>query len=188
MSYKKEEVRCPKCNKKLKVKVYAKLDESQITDIINRDIFMVKCDKCGNKTYVDYQVDLETPNYYLYYTPGYNKSKSNIKGKLTRVCDTYDDFKEKILILEEGLNDILIEFIKMYIKNELKEDDLAELRFVRFDSVIDDNIIFTLVGLKKNVAIKKDFYDSLLEKSTFKRPLRAIVLDRENFWKYHRMK
>lgn len=188
MSYKKEEVRCPKCNKKLRVKVYTKLDESQIPDIINRNIFKVTCSRCNEVTCVDYLVDLETPTYYLYYTPASNKSKPNIKGKITRVCDTYDDFKEKILILEEGLNDILIEFIKMYIKNELREDDLAELRYVRFDSVIDDNIIFTLVGLKKNVAIKKDFYDSLLEKSTFKRPLRAIVLDRENFWKYHRMK
>ena len=188
MSYKKEEVKCPNCKKKLRVKVYTKLDESKITDIVNRDIFMVKCEKCGNKTYVDYNVDLETPNYYLYYTPASNKSKANVKGKITRVCDTYDDFKEKILILEEGLNDILIEFIKMYIKNELKSDDLSELRFIRFDSVIDDNIIFSLVGLKKNVAIKKDFYNSLLEKSKFKTPLRAIVLDRENFWKYHKMK
>ena len=58
----------------------------------------------------------------------------------------------------------------------------------RFDSVIDDNIIFTLIGIKKNVAIKKDFYNSLLDRSKFKEPRKAIVLDRDNFWKYHKMK
>ncbi len=188
MSYKKEEVKCPKCGKKIRVKVYTKLDETQVTDIINRDIFAAKCPKCGEKTYIDYIVDLETPTYYLYYTPGYNKSKKKIKGKTTRVCDTYDDFKEKILIFEEGLNDILIEFIKQYIKMELKHDDLSELRDVRFDSIINDDIIFTLVGLKKNVAIKKDFYKAMEDKSIFKNPIRAIVLDNSNYWKYQKMK
>ena len=188
MSYKKEEVKCPKCGKKIKVKVYTKLDESKIVDIVSRDIFKVKCDKCGQSTYVDYFVDLETPTYYLYYTPASDKSKPYIKGKITRVCDTYQDFKEKILILEEGLNDILIEFIKMYVKNELKGQDLEDYKEVRFDSVIDDNIIFTLVGLKRNVAIKKDFYNMLLEKSKFKEPRKAIVLDRDTFWKYHKMR
>ena len=188
MSYKKEEVKCPKCGKKIRVKVYTKFDESQVADILDRSIFEITCSKCGNKTYTDYQVDLETPNYYLYYTPASDKSKKYVKGKITRVCDTYAEFKEKILILEEGLNDILIEFIKMYIKNELKGEELEDYKEVRFDSVIDDNIIFTLVGLKKNVAIKKDFYNHLLEHSKIKEPRKAIVLDRSNFWKYHKMK
>ena len=188
MSYKKEEVKCPKCGKKIRVKVYTKFDESQVADILDRSIFEIECSKCGNKTYTDYQVDLETPNYYLYYTPASDKSKKYVKGKITRVCDTYSEFKEKILIFEEGLNDILIEFIKMYIKNELKGEELEEYKEVRFDSLIDDNIIFTLVGLKKNVAIKKDFYNHLLEHSKIKEPRKAIVLDRNNFWKYHKMK
>ena len=187
MTYKKEEVKCPKCNKKIKVKVYDKLNEDQITDIVNRDIFKVKCSKCGEVTYVDYKVDLETPTYYLYYTPASNKSNKLVKGKVTRVCDTYDDFKEKILILEDNYNDILIEFIKMYIKNQLQGDDLSNLRFIRYDSTIDDNLIFTLIGLEKNVAIKKDFYEALAEKSKYKKSLRAIVIDNTNFWKYHRM-
>lgn len=188
MSYKKEEVKCPKCGKKLKVKVYTKFDETQITDIVNRDVFQVICSKCGNKTYTDYQVALETPTYYLYYTPAANKPKPYIKGKITRVCDTYADFKEKILVLEEGLNDILIEFIKMYVKNELNGKELEDYKEIRFDSVIDNNIIFTLVGLNKNVAITKEFYNSLLDKSKFKEPRKAIVLDRDTFWKYHKMR
>ena len=188
MSYKKEEVKCPQCGKKIRIKVHTKFDENQIADIVDRSIFAAKCSKCGKITYIDYLVDLETPNYYLYYTPGYNKSKKNIKGKLTRVCDTYDDFKEKILIFEEGLNDLLIEFIKAYIKNELKGEDLTNLRDIRFDSIIDDNIIFALVGLKKNVAIKRDFYNALDEKSIYKKPLRAMVIDRDTFWKYHKMR
>ena len=71
---------------------------------------------------------------------------------------------------------------------ELKHDDLSELRDVRFDSIINDDIIFTLVGLKKNVAIKKDFYKAMEDKSIFKNPIRAIVLDNSNYWKYHKMK
>ena len=188
MSYKKEEVKCPKCGKKLKAKLYTGFNEDQITDIITRDIFKVKCSKCNEITYIDYNVDLCTPTYYLYYTPGSNKSKKNIKNKITRVCDTYDDFKEKILILEEGLNDILIEFIKSYIKMKLQHEELYELRDIRFDSIINDDIIFTLVGLNKNVAIKKDFYQSMYDRSIFKKPLRAIVLDYDSYYKYHRMK
>ena len=187
MSYKKEEVKCPQCGKKIRVRVYTKFNEDNIVDIVDRSLFEAKCSKCGYKTYTDYAVDLETPTYYLYYTPASDKSKKNIKDKVTRVCDTYDEFKEKILIFENGLNDILIEFIKTYIKNELKGDDLNNLRTIRFDSVIDDNIIFTLIGIKKNVAIKKDFYDSLMSRSKFKKPLRAIVLDSSNYYKYHKM-
>ena len=38
-----------------------------------------------------------------------------------------------------------------------------------------------------DVAIKKEFYDSLMSKSKFKKPLRAIVLDNNNYYKYHKM-
>ena len=187
MSYIKEEHKCPKCNKKIKVKIYDKFNENQIIDIVNREIFKVICSKCGETTYVDYKVDLETPNYYIYYTPASNKSKPLIKGKVTRVCDTYDDFKEKVLMFEDGYNDIVIEFIKTYIKNNLGADELGELREIRYDSTINDNIIFTLIGLKKNVAITKEFYNMLLEKSSFKKTLRAIVIDSTNYYKYHKM-
>ena len=187
MSYIKEENKCPKCKKKIRIKVYDKFNEDNIVDIVNRDIFKVVCPKCGETTYVDYKVDLETPSYYLYYTPAANKANKNIKNKITRVCDTYDDFKEKILIFEDEYNDILIEFIKQYIKNNLKSDDLGNLRDIRYDSTINDNLIFTLIGLKQNVAISKDFYNKMLERSKFKKPLRAIVIDKENFWKYHKM-
>ena len=37
MSYKKEEVKCPKCDKKIRVKVYTKFDESQISDNTERE-------------------------------------------------------------------------------------------------------------------------------------------------------
>ena len=165
MNYIKEELKCPSCNKKLKVKVYNSFNESKITDIINKDIFKVTCNNCNESFYVDYPFELDASKYHLFYTPYDIKNIDIIKNKINRVCNTFDDLREKILIFEDDLNDIVIEYLKAYVGGSLKDDNIKD---IRYDSIIDDRIIFALIGINQNAGIEKKVYDELLKKAKIK--------------------
>lgn len=178
MNYIKEELKCPSCKKKIKVKVYNTFDESKITDILNKDIFKVTCSDCNETFYVDYPFELDTDKYHLFYTPYEDADKEIIKNKINRKCNTFDDLREKILIFEEDLNDIVIEYLKAYIGGSLKNDEIKD---IRFDSVIDDKVIFALIGINQNAGIEKIVYDELLKKAKIKDNL---VIDQSNYKDY----
>ncbi|MBR6073093.1 MAG: hypothetical protein IKP76_02095 [Bacilli bacterium] len=177
MNYIKEELKCPSCNKKLKVKVYNSFNESKITDIINKDIFKVTCNNCNESFYVDYPFELDTDKYHLFYTP-YDNNIEIVKNKINRVCNTFDDLREKILIFEDDLNDIVIEYLKAYVGGSLKDDNIKD---IRFDSIIDNRIIFALIGIEQNAGIDKSIYDELLKKAKIKD---NIVIDQDNYKDY----
>lgn len=186
MNYIKEDFKCPNCNKKFIIKIYKEVSEDVVPSIITRDFFKQVCPHCKNEVITDYELNINTPNYYIYYTPMKDSDKPLVKD-ITRVCDTYDDLKEKILIFEDGLNDILVEFLKMYIKNELKTDDRFSLKCIRYDSKNEDNLIFSLVGDNQNIGIPITMYDKLYSKCKFKKIKKGIVIDNSNYYKYFKL-
>ena len=178
MNYRKEELKCPKCKKKLKVKVYNIFDESKITDILNKDIFKVTCNDCNETFYVDYPFELDTDRYHLFYTPFEDDNKDLIKNKINRVCNDFNDIREKILIFESELNDIVIEYLKAYIGGQLKNDEIKD---IRFDSIIDDKLIFALIGIEQNAGIDRKVYDEIMKKSKIKD---NIIINQDNYKDY----
>ena len=178
MNYIKEELKCPKCNKKLKVKVYSTFDESKITDVINKDIFKVTCNGCDEIFYVDYPFELDTDKYHLFYTPYDNLKTEVVENKVNRSCKDFNDLREKILIFENDLNDVVIEYLKAYIGGQVNNDNIKD---IRFDSIIDDRLIFALIGIEQDAGIDKKVYDEIIKKSKIKDNL---IINQDNYKDY----
>ncbi len=184
MTDNKHEFICPKCKHKITINIPEELNEDNIDDLLSRSYFKSVCKHCHNILFLDYPVKLRTKNYYIYYTPTNNKKQKQVDNLITRVCDTYDDFKEKILILNDNLNDIIVELLKSYIKKELKDNNKYINSIIRYDSKNEENLVFTLVDDKQNVGISLDIYNQLLESSKIKKINKGICIDNTNYFKY----
>ena len=97
---------CPTCKNKKRITINDEYNEKNIEKILDRSLFNIKCDKCNTSVYLDYKFVLKTPKYSL----SYGEFKD-----VDRICLSYDDIKEKILIYEDKLNDCLIELSKRKI-------------------------------------------------------------------------
>lgn len=178
MTYIKETIKCPKCNKNIRIKIKKELNENDFSSIINRDIFKYKCDNCSNEVLIDYPFIFEVENYSVIYKT--SEQKENHDKKFLRICTDFDEVKEKILIFHAGLNDIMIEFIKKYIESLLEK----ERCFLRFDSVDDTNIVFYELDEKEYLGFSLDNYKKLLDHSKIKKLAGYVEINSDNFHKY----
>lgn len=188
MSILKEDFKCPNCKKKNRVKMIKECDNENIISIINRDIFSFVCSSCGEKIIIDHPLKLIGENYIIHYTPASDENIKDQKKEFMRVCDTFEDFKEKILIFEDNLNDIIIEFIKKFLLNQLEENIKNEVTDIRYDGNNEENLIFYLCGLKKSVGCSKSFYQELLNKSKIKKIDKCINIDSNTFSDYFKLR
>lgn len=183
----KDDYKCPKCKKKNRYKIYDEITSNQIPKIIDRTLFTFTCSECHEKITIDYPVILKNKDYIIYYTPSSDKSlKDKSPYSIKRVCDTYDDLKEKILILEDELNDIIIEFIKAFLLTQIPERD--EVTNIRYNSKDNNNLIFHLFGINKDISCHINFYYDLKDRSKLKKIKDAIVIDNLTFRKYFKMR
>lgn len=184
MSFIKQDYICPNCKKKNKYKLYAEIDNKYIQKVINRELFTQCCKYCKTSIITDYSVNLVTENYKIIYTPNNNeipKEKCEIK---TRVCDLYDDFKEKILIFEDELNDVLIEFIKSFIMTQMTKEELGMIDNIRYNTKNQDDLIFSLIGLNKIVKFPIIDYMELIKKCKLKKIKKIVMIDQYTYKKY----
>ena len=136
---------CPHCKEKKRITINDEYNELNIDKLLDRSIFKIKCDKCFQETIVDYNFILKTKNYSI----SYGEQKD-----VDRITLTYDDFKEKVLIFEDKLNDIIIELMKKKLNYDIKKD--YELRY---DGMNDKQIIFYSIDSNESYALNKELYD-----------------------------
>ena len=186
----KEFVKCPKCKHKIKVKVITDISNSEIKSIIDRSLFEAKCKECNETIVALYPLKIETENYVIHFDPSYDKTiiKDKVKNKIKRLCLDYDDLKEKILILEDNLNDIIIEFIKEFYLHQLDEQTRKKVNDIRYNSIVDNNIVLSLIGANKNIACPLNVYQELEKRSKIKNIKHAIVIDSTSYRKYFKMR
>jgi len=149
---------------------------------------MHKCNKCKESVFIDYPFKYIGSNYDLYYKPSKVKRLKIDKDKISRKCLDYDDLREKILIFDDNYNDILIEFIKDYIKSTLDGDLLDKVYDIKYDSCNDKYLIFTLLGANQNVGISIDMYNEWNDRSKFKKINKAVIINNMTYFKYHNLK
>ena len=178
MAVSKIDFNCPSCGKKNRVKIKNIYTNEDITDILNRDIFKVECSKCSKTTILDYPFTYVDDEHVIYY----NMEDTIEEDKIKRTCKTFDDIKEKILIFNDNLNDIIIEYIKLFIESELKKDNVFSE--VRYDSLVNDELRFYIINKKEYATISMDFYNSLLSKGKLKEVKDAAVIDANTCLKY----
>ena len=185
MSIIKEDFICPNCKNKSRIKVYQELNDNNLEDILNNRIFSFKCKKCSEEITLNYPTKYITNDYHIYYEVNDNKIIDNFP--LSRVCYSMDDFKEKIMIFNDQLNDIVISFIKCYIMDSLGEEN-KNVSNIRYNDLSDDQINFYLIGLNKYASVPYTFYQKLLQKCKIKNPKECVSIDMSNFRKYFKMR
>ena len=162
MSITKYDIKCPKCNSKNRFKVNDELDDKKIMDVINREVFHLLCKNCHQDIYVEYPFKISNDRFLIYYTPTKKDEIEDTYHEYMRVCDTFADLKEKLLIYNDNLNDIIIEFIKTFLLNKM-----------------DDELKDTSTELR---------YDNLKKKMKIKKIKKCILIDKDTYQKYYKMR
>lgn len=160
---------CPSCKHKKRITINDEYNETHIDKLLDKSIFKLKCDNCKTDILLDYNFVLRTKKYSI----SYGDAKD-----VDRVCKSIDDFKEKVLIYEDNLNDIFIELAKKKIEHELnKELDL------RYDGCDDDKLIFYSLTEENSYAFNRELYDYYLKK--YKTPdLKDVEINYLNYFNY----
>lgn len=130
--YVKEEIKCPKCGEQGHYDRWASvnvdLDPELREKIFNEELFMWQCSHCGAKALIPYDVLYHNMKqklmiFFTYQEPREGKYKPldittlpiHDGYTMRRVFGLYR-FKEKIAMLEDGLNDIAVEILKYRLK------------------------------------------------------------------------
>jgi transposase-like protein len=160
---------CPHCKNKKRITINDEFNESNINSLLDRSIFKVKCNKCNNETIIDYNFILKTKNYSI----SYGKSKD-----VNRITYTYDDFKEKVLIFEDKLNDILIELMKKKLNHDINSN-----HELRYDGMNKTQLIFYSIDSNESYAMNKELYEYYKNKYKIE-DIKDIEITSDNFDKY----
>ncbi len=160
---------CPNCKSKKRITINDQFDESNIDKLLDRSIFKVKCSKCDQETIVDYNFLLKTKEYSV----SYGEQKD-----VDRFTLTYDDFKEKVLIYEDKLNDILIELMKKKLNHDLESN-----HELRYDGMNESQIIFYSIDSNESYGMNKELYDYYKNKYKID-DIRDVEITSLNFDKY----
>lgn len=187
MSIIKEDLNCPNCQKKNRIKIHNEVTSEEIINIIDRSLFKITCSSCKQEMIVEYPLKVVAPDYIVYFKP---EESFNIgeEKEYMRICLNFADFKEKLLILNDSLNDIAIEFIKQFLLTQLDENIKKEVTDIRYDGQNEENLIFYLLGVKKSIGCRKEFYDEILKKSKIKKSDKAIIVDSHTYKNYFKLR
>ncbi len=187
MALKKIDVHCPKCNKKNRIKIRENFTEEDIPNLVDRSALKHTCLICGESWTLDYPIKVESDDYLILYTKEEISDELEEK-KVMRVCHTYEDFKEKLLIFNDNLNDIVIEFIKDFLYRKLEDSIKKEVTEMRYDGSNDNELIFYLLGVKKSIGCTKEFYESIKKQSKLKKSKGCIEVHSSNYHKYFKLR
>ena len=166
---KRIDFKCPKCNHKKRITINDEYNKSSITDILSKELFKIKCDKCNTEVILDYNFSIKTPKYSI----SYGESKD-----VDRICSTLDDLREKVLIFEDDLNDIIVEMLKHKLNHDLDKD-----YEYRYDGSNEEQLIFYSLDTEESYAINKELYNYYLNKYDIK-DVKNIEITNLNFYKY----
>lgn len=164
------------------------IKESNV-ELINKDEHVTNNLIGDHIATVEYPIKVIGDNYVVIYTPSKDEEiKDENKKDIMRICDTFDDFKEKLMILYDGYNDIIIEFIKEFLVKQMDEDMKSDLKEIRYDGDNEENLIFYLRGCETHIGCGKYFYDELLKKSKLKKVNKCVLIDFNTYHNYFRLR
>jgi len=180
-----QEIKCPKCGQLHTVTVWnsvsVKTEPDLKQDILERKINIFTCADCGQMALMpSHLLYSDADNKLMIYfapcnTPEekaelFAQTRQNTKEEIKDLYDynlrfvtTYNELMEKILIFDAGLNDKVVEFLKMMIL--IQEPDKADNRIAMYGKVEDDAIEFMVQDKVENQVytskIPMETYDTL---------------------------
>ena len=143
---KKEEVCCPECGSPISFTLWDSINTmipTAISDIITGKLFDIQCESCGYKTRVDYPIlfnDMEHKVMIYYVTPEQveetEKAAAIMKmtGAQVRIVMSQNELREKAMIFNEGLDDRVIEIVKVLTLEQLN----SQLQGKQLDAIYFD--------------------------------------------------
>ena len=162
-----EIIKCPECNNEGDFKVWESIntaDAPELKELIRSGkLFMWKCPKCGNDCIVFYPTYYHQPEdkVLMHYIPDaplmavnfmktlthdpYDESIKLEKGCRKRVVTDMNSFREKLLILDHGYDDRIIELQKIFLIAELqKAEPTMKIEQVFFNKEKDGTTNFAV--------------------------------------------
>ena len=200
-----EKIKCPKCNTESEMLVWETMDTS--TDpqlkaqIRNGDCFGWHCPNCDNKSLIFYPTIYHQVNehYIICYVPGNpssaveymkninenNQSGYDFNDNYTkRVVSDINQLREKLLILDEGLDDRIIEIMKVFAMAEIQKSfsdlTVAEIYFNKEQDGTYNLAVKFDNGQWGSTDFAMDSYDQVVK--TFKTSLAVddeVIIDTE---------
>lgn len=201
----KQIINCPKCGAESEISVWESIntviDPDMKQKVRTGEAFRFRCPACGCETMVEYptlyhQMD---DKIMIYYVAGQDPSEAIkfmkgtyddtmemnagglLKGYLKRVVSTRNQFREKLFILDEGLDDRVIEIMKLLMTAKFAQTE-PELEIVEFLFTADDGYrTFSILNGEGNwggTEYQQEVYDALA--AEYKKVLAAddeVVID-----------
>ena len=134
------EITCPECNTLNKAAIWdsvnVSLDPELKDKVLKRELNRLICKKCGSMTPVDTAMlyhDMKRA-YMIYYIPQHDEDYFEFEGELKDtmnsmnsykfrlVTNDYNNLVEKIRILDAGLDDRAVEYLKMIVLHHAKDE------------------------------------------------------------------
>lgn len=185
-----ETIKCPKCGAEGSFSVWdsinAELNPELKEKILNEELFVWACPSCGAKIFIPagtiyHDMKGKTMIFFDFNDDETEKESeievpemfSNLGGYQFRIVHNLMDMKEKILILDDGLNDIAIEYWKYCLRHFIYKSDISDADEIRFsglykaDDSVETFVIFVILGAderQSSLKIPIDAYKSFLTK------------------------
>ena len=179
-------IKCPKCGNEIETVSVSSVNisaesQDERKEVLGKKLNICVCEKCNA------HIEVGTPMLYhdaqnafmVYYVPSMTidvvkNELNNIKESLQktteslgynylRIVNSYDSLIEKIIIAEAGLDDRVVELVKIILYGQMQG---KKINAVYYDSTKEDKMVFLVLeeGNPHLVAIKADSYKVIEEK------------------------
>lgn len=179
-------IKCPKCGNEIETTSVSAVSISaearaQRDEVLNKKLNICICEKCQTNIEIGTTMlyhDVENA-FMVYYVPSLaidvvREELNNIKDNLQqstenlgynflRIVNSYDALIEKIIIAESGLDDRIVELVKIILYGQMQG---KKVNAVYYDSTKEDKMAFLVLeeGNPHLVAISADSYKVIEEK------------------------
>jgi hypothetical protein len=164
-----------------------------LTSIIDGNFMNIQCPECGKVLKPEFPFTLENiaEGFSLFFIPELDRVAyfmGNLEypvGKPTRIAIGYPELVEKMIIINEDLDDRIIEAIKFYMLQKAMETMNNEEKDITiyFKEKKTDTLIFHIEGMKEDEIavsqIKKEMYDKIkadIEKKVKEEPFNTFLV------------
>lgn len=172
--YTVEDLACPQCGKVHKCKRYSVINVTEKPelkeDVLQNRLFVFHCDACGLTAPLTYEsVYVDTKKQLLIYLAPEMTSNTQVairawepvNFKTKRLVNNINDLKEKILIMDNMLDDRIIEFMKIeniqQLKKEMEDDNLMNILFDYKGNQYYFLVFFERKGMGR-IPVSTDYY------------------------------
>lgn len=190
-------ITCPHCGYVGNIAVTERANIDSTTDnkekIIKKNFFKFRCPDCHKDFQAEYPVLFENleNNLLIYYIPPKETKMIsrvermavvNAMGNRLRIVNNQNELLEKLMIVQDSLDDIIIEYIKHVIVSSVAKEQRDKIKDLYYAGTKNDqlNFVAPLKDGTYNVNISKSMYLNYNTKYNIKEAYRFIKIDKDN--------